>query len=288
MPHTFSNLARMAAVLLYAAIAPALQRPSVIKAVHKGHAVGHEQDGIDAVRSALAAGGDVNERDNSGWTPLMHAALECRPQIVKLLLERGADAKLRAKGERSTSFTDHGQGALTIAAGRFINRRRAELGPERGMSPAYIQSERDAPLIIVRDLIEHGAEVDAVDADGRRPLMMAAMQGWTGVVKELLAKKASVKARDQIGRAAIDYADPEDHEIIVLLETAGSSSPSGLSGRTVCDAERVLEKLGYQSPIIDCIAGQQLRAIIARFQKDRALPATGELDDATRLALKIR
>ena len=278
----------MGAVLLYAAIALALYRPSVIEAVHKGHAVGHEQDGIDAVRSALAAGGDINERDNSGWTPLMHAALECRPRIVKLLLERGADAKLRAKGERSTTVLDRGQGALTIAAGCFINRRRAGFAPERGMSLAYIQSERDAPLIIVHDLIDRGAEVDAVDADGRTPLMMAAMQGWAGVVKELLARKAAVNARDQAGRAAIDYADPEDREIIVLLQAAGSNSPSGLSGRTVCDAERVLEKLGYQSPIIDCVAGQQLRAIVTRFQKDRALPATGELDDATRLALKIR
>ena len=59
---------------------------SVIDAVHKGHAVGHEPDGIAAVREALAAGGDVNERDKIGWTPLMHACLECRADIVKLLL----------------------------------------------------------------------------------------------------------------------------------------------------------------------------------------------------------
>lgn len=34
------------------------QAPSVIDAVHKGHAVGHEQDGVAAVRAALAAGGE--------------------------------------------------------------------------------------------------------------------------------------------------------------------------------------------------------------------------------------
>jgi ankyrin repeat protein len=56
----------------------------VCDAVHKGHAVGHEQDGVDAVREALAAGGDVNERDQAGWTPIMHAALECRAQILDL------------------------------------------------------------------------------------------------------------------------------------------------------------------------------------------------------------
>jgi hypothetical protein len=288
MAPTLSNSARVGAVLFYAVTATALQRPSVIEAVHKGHAVGHEQDGIDAIRVALAAGGDVNEQDNSGWTPLMHAALECRAQITKLLLEHGADAKLRAKSARSTSFTDHGQSALTIAAGCFINRRRAELAPERGMSQAYIESERAAPQTIVYDLIDHGAGVDGADADGRTPLMMAAMQGWAGVVRELLAAKPAVNAHDQMGRTAIDYADPEDREIRDLLQMAGSTAPTGRSGRTVYDAERALDKLGYDTPIIDCIAGQQLGAILTKFQKDRALQLTGEVDTATRRALKIR
>ena len=288
MAYRLRNLAGTGAVLLYAMMAAALERPSVIEAVHKGHAVGHEQDGIDAVGAALAAGGNVNEQDNDGWTPLMHAALECRAQIVKLLLERGADAGLRAKSARSTSFTDHGQSALTIAAGCFINRRRMELAPQRGMSRAYIESEHAAPQTIVHGLIDHGAEVNAIDADGRTPLMMAAMQGWAGVVRELLAAKSAVNARDQMGRIAMDYAAPEDGEIIGLLQRAGSTSPTGRSGRTVCDAERALDKLGYETPIIDCIAGQQLRTVLIKFQKDRALQATGELDSVTRQALDVR
>lgn len=36
---------------------------------------------MDAVRAALAAGGNVKERDRANWTPLMHAALECRADI---------------------------------------------------------------------------------------------------------------------------------------------------------------------------------------------------------------
>jgi hypothetical protein len=273
--------------LTLALAAHAQSRPSVIEAVHKGHAVGHEQDGIDAVRAALASGGDVNERDNDGSTPLMHAALECRAQILKLLLERGGDPKLRAKSGQPVSFTGNGQTALLIASGCFIARRRAELVPERHMPASYVEYERAAPRNMVRDLIAHNADVNAADADGRTPLMMAAMQAWVDVVRELLAVHAAVNARDREGRIALDYADPADSGIVALLRRARSQPPSGRSGRTVCDVERALDRLGYDTPIIDCVAGGQLRAVILKFQKDRSLKPTGELDAATLDALHV-
>jgi hypothetical protein len=271
----------LGAVLL--TLAMAQSPPSVIEAVGRGHPVGHELDGVAAVREALAAGGDVNERDKTGWTPLMYAALECRPGIVELLLDRGADVKLQATSERQTSFMDHGQTALTIAASCFIARRRAALAPERGMPPNYARMELEAPRTIVRALIRKGANVNAVDADGRTPLMMAAMHGWRDVIKELLAAKASANVRDPEGRTVIDYADPQDSSSVTILRKAGSPPPVGRSGRTVCDAERALSL-----PIVDCIWGEQLRAAINAFQKVHRLQASGELDSETRMALNIR
>ena len=183
---------------------------------------------------------------------------------------------------------DHGQGALIIGASCFIARQRASLAPERGMPQSYIATELAASEKIVSKLIRAGADINSADADGQTPLMTAAQQGWTGVVRELLAAKAMVNARDIEGRLAIDYADPQDNVIVSLLQRAGSTPATGHSGRTVCDAERALDRLGYKTPIIDCIAGQQLRAALVKFQNDKELQPTGELDEATRQALKIR
>ena len=288
MTRKLGAAARTGAVLLGTLTACAQQRPSVIQAVHKGHAVGHEQDGIEAVRAALVAGGDANARDANGWTPLMHASLECRAEIVDLLVEHGADVKLRASSSRTTPFADHGQSALTVAASCFIARRRAALMPERGTPQTYIQMELTAPEKIVGRLIRAGADVNGVDTDGQAPLMMAAMQGWEDVVRELLGAKAIVNTRDREGRLAIDYADPQDQVIIGFLQRAGSSRASGRSGRTVCDAERALDRLGYDTPIIDCIAGQQFGTVLVKFQNDHKLRATGQLDVPTRKALEIR
>ncbi len=256
--------------------------PSVIEAVGRSHAVGREPDGIAAVREALAAGGDVNERDKTGWTPLMYAALECRPEIVKLLLDRGADVTLHSTSQRETSFMDHGQTALAIAASCFIARRRAALAPERGMPPSYARMELEAPRKLVHILIRRGASVNATDVEGRTPLMMAAMHGWRGVIEELLAAKAAANVRDLEGRSVLDYADPQDSTIVKVLRKAGSPPEVGRSGRTVCDAERALD-----IPIIDCIWGQQLSAAITKFQNEHQLMPSGELDSATRIALNI-
>jgi hypothetical protein len=270
-------------IALLVSVLHAQQPPSVIDAVGKSHAVGREAAGATAVIEALAAGGNINERDKSGWTPLMHACLECRADLVKLLLDRGADVKLHADAGRTTTFMDHGQTPLIIGASCFIARRRATVAPERGMPESYVRKELAAPLQIVRNLIRHGASVNGTDADGRTPLMMAAMHNWEDVVGELLAAKAKVDLRDGEGRSVTDYADPNAIRIQEMLRSASSPKPSGRSGRTVCDTEIALKE-----PIIDCIWGKRLSERVAKFQKEHQLSPTGELDAATLKALKVR
>jgi hypothetical protein len=136
---------------------------------------------------------------------------------------------------------------------------------------------------LVRALIANGAAVNQADSFGRTPLMMAAMHGWVDAARVLLGAHAAVNARDREGRLAIDYADPAGLEMVGLLNKAGSEAGTGRSGRSVCDAERALDM-----PIVDCIGGQQFGAAVQRFQREHGLPATGELDIATRAAFKIR
>jgi ankyrin repeat protein len=45
----------------------------------------------------LAAGTDVNSKDNDGWTPLHEAASEGHNKIVELLVTKGADVNAKDK-----------------------------------------------------------------------------------------------------------------------------------------------------------------------------------------------
>ena len=258
----------------------------VCDAVHKGHAVGHEQDGIDAVRAALAAGGNVNERDQIGWTPIMHAALECRAQILDLLLQHGAQVNVRSE-TMNRGFMTTGRTPLLLAAGCFIARRRAQLAPERKMPPGYAEYELAAAEKMVHDLLSHGADVTVTDINGRTPLMMAVMHRWPDAVRDLIAAHVDVNVKDLEGRPAIDFADPSDREIIAALRKAGSGKPTGHSGRVVCDTEVALNKLGSDF-ILDCVAGGDLARAVKKFQEIHGFRPSGELDPVTLNALGVR
>lgn len=49
--------------------------------------IGH----VEAVRSALAAGGNPNQKDEKGFAALFHATAHRRKEVIELLIEHGAD-----------------------------------------------------------------------------------------------------------------------------------------------------------------------------------------------------
>ena len=50
---------------------------------------------IEAVKQHLAAGTDVNAKDDNGWTPLHFAVYYGHKEIVELLLANGADTSAK-------------------------------------------------------------------------------------------------------------------------------------------------------------------------------------------------
>ena len=79
-------LTTIAAVVLVGCGNPEADR-ALFDAANKGN--------IEAVKKHLAAGANVNAKDEDGWTPLHFAATK---EIAELLIAEGADVDAREKG----------------------------------------------------------------------------------------------------------------------------------------------------------------------------------------------
>jgi ankyrin repeat protein len=85
---------------------------------------------IEAVKQHLAAGVDVNAKDDDGGTPMYWAAVNGRKEIVELLIAKGAD--VNAKSKRGTPLHFAAKGGhrevakLLIAKGADVNAKTGD------------------------------------------------------------------------------------------------------------------------------------------------------------------
>jgi len=134
--------------------------------IHVAAAVGN----IEAVKQHLAAGANVNAKDDDGWTPLLYAAAEGRKEVAELLIANGADVNVNVYGTTPlhiAAFSGHTEVVeLLIANGADVNAK-----DEDGMTPLlqtiapYGYNKEIAELLIAA-----GADVNAKDGEGSTPL----------------------------------------------------------------------------------------------------------------------
>src|SRR5678815_4677111 len=73
-------------------------------------------ENLDAIRMLQDLGLDPNHANNEGRTPLMGAALKGRPDVIELLVERGARLDTRDRGSRDTHIPGATVAGVTFQA----------------------------------------------------------------------------------------------------------------------------------------------------------------------------
>jgi hypothetical protein len=170
---------------------------------------------------------DVNVDGGYYVRPLVAALAGEHFQTADLLRHNGADLNVRGQ---------YGSSPLHGAAysGNFeVVRKLIEYDPayinageeDGGETPLYWASEghnfKDGSVL--RLLLEHGADINAQDEDGRAPLHWASYHGALEVVRLLLEHGADVEAKTKSGKTALQEAAKRGHgKVMELLRELGA------------------------------------------------------------------
>jgi ankyrin repeat protein len=124
-------------------------------------------------------------------SPLVQAATAADPEMMQLLLDRGADVKMVAQPALSMAIMGRCPKCVDLLIAK---------GPDRD---AYTGALGETAVLgdaaSIRVLLDHGADVNAFDPTGRTPLMYAAGSDRLPLdaVKLLIERGADVNAKDQ-------------------------------------------------------------------------------------------
>ena len=158
-----------------------------------------EEGNLDEVKKFINKGYDVNttnERSFPPKTPLMYAAGEGRFDVVKYLIDHGADVSKKVWHERTALHYASERGYLKVV--EALLSKGAEIDVEGGdhCTPLMLAAER-GHIDISLCLIDHGADVNKKDGRKRTALYYASERGDLKVVEALLSKGAEIDVEDK-------------------------------------------------------------------------------------------
>uniref|UniRef100_A0AAR2IGJ7 Euchromatic histone-lysine N-methyltransferase 2 n=1 Tax=Pygocentrus nattereri TaxID=42514 RepID=A0AAR2IGJ7_PYGNA len=160
---------------------------------------------------------DINAQDSGGWTPIIWAAEHRHTDIIRALLNRGADVTLKDKEMNVCLHWASFAGSVEIA----------EL------------------------VLNAGCPLSSVNLHGDTPLHIAAREGYNDCVTLFLSRGADIDVMNREGDTPLSLARP-DSPVWVALQI-NRKLRRGIANRIV-RTERIISQ-GYENIPIPCVNG---------------------------------
>lgn len=186
---------------------------------------------VDGVKALIAKDPQlVNAKDKDGRTPLHWACRGVHLDVVKLLVEKGADVNAEDNNKivpLHSLATRNNAPAIAVLLDNGAEVDHEDYGRNTALHYAAMNDATDA----VEILLVAGADIENIEDYGRTPLILCARErGGPKTIKVLLDAGADVKAKDKFGATALHLASWRGKkEVVDLLLDAGA--PISAKGR---------------------------------------------------------
>lgn len=164
---------------------------------------------IERVRALLSAGAKVNEKEQSymGNTPVYLATCTGNKEVLKLLIDSGADVNTR-NNLGQTALDNALLQEYDLEVIKILTNAGAHVQPDFGRSAMHYLTQKNNPKLI-EFLLSQGVDVNAPDDRNRTPLHTAAIynkaESHRASVEMLLKNGAEVDTRCQSGETALYF-----------------------------------------------------------------------------------
>ena len=212
------------------------------------------QGGARIAKLLLERGVDVNTRRMGNYTPLHVACCFGKPEIVRLLLDHGADANVETEygmkllHQVSFGFCESQEDGVRVAELLLEHDADVNIQDNDHLTPLHIAS-RHGKLEIVRLLLDRGAEVNAESDNGENPLHTVSygeyisQEDGVRVAQLLLERGADVNARRHGHRTPLHLASYVGNlEIVRLLLDHGADPEVNAEDH---EGDKPLHKVSY-------------------------------------------
>ncbi|RKP06523.1 ankyrin repeat-containing domain protein, partial [Thamnocephalis sphaerospora] len=203
---------------------------------------------IEVVRFLLDRGAEIDAVGGDLLaTPLHWACRKGHLQVSAMLLERGADpTKSDAQGFNALHLAVHSSNALLVLYMLYAPIDVAVDSPDTLDHTALMWAAYQGDSLSVDVLLRHGASLRAVDKAGFTVLHWSVSKGHADTTAKLLRAGADMNAREEKGRTPADMARELRVEATWLKAVKMSGVPKG--GHEPVISESVATKLSYFLP----------------------------------------
>jgi len=200
------------------------------------------------VEKLIHQGADIEIKNKDGrMTPLILASYNGRTDVVRLLLEHGADTD--AKDSNGWSALSRARqcnrrGVVSLLVKHNEIRHLCE-GNADEKEKALLKASKEGFVEAVKLLLEKGVSVNAKDEHGKTPLMIAILHERTTTIRILKEKGADIITEDNYGNSSISLSKETGTESLLGKEDTDTAHSSDEDNIEISDRlDRVTSHIG--------------------------------------------
>ena len=181
-------------------------------ALHYSCRYGH----VDIVRTLVKHKADVNARTDSGYTPLMLAAINKHDNVVHVLLS-DSQCLVDAKGQDGYTALHYSciYGHVDIVRTLVKHKANVNARIDSGDTPLILAARHGHDNVVYVLLSDPQCLMDAKGQDGYTALHYSCRYGHVDIVRTLVKHKANVNARTDSGDTPLTLAASIKHDNVV-------------------------------------------------------------------------